>query len=71
MALHCPRPSPLRGDGAVQSVLTERGEYPADLVVLSIGIRPNTAFAADAGLQRLGNGAIVVNAYGETSLPDI
>ena len=61
----------LRGDGAVQSVLTERGEYPADLVVLSIGIRPNTAFAADAGLQRLGNGAIVVNAYGETSLPDI
>ncbi|UGA39028.1 FAD-dependent oxidoreductase [Chromobacterium haemolyticum] len=61
----------LRGDGAVQSVVTQRGEYPADLVVLSIGIRPNTAFAADAGLTRLGNGAIVVNAYGETSLPDI
>jgi NADPH-dependent 2,4-dienoyl-CoA reductase/sulfur reductase-like enzyme len=33
----------LKGDGRVTSIVTDKGEYPADMVMLSIGFRPNTA----------------------------
>src|SRR4029453_5563958 len=38
------------GDGQVRSVRTTDGAVPADLVVLGLGVRPNTALAAAAGL---------------------
>ncbi|GAB2965536.1 FAD-dependent oxidoreductase [Micromonospora polyrhachis] len=37
-------------DGQVTGVLTDAGEIPADVVVLGLGVRPNTALAAEAGL---------------------
>ncbi len=37
-------------DGRVRAVVTRAETLPADLVVLGIGVRPNTALAADAGL---------------------
>ncbi|KAB1141610.1 SidA/IucD/PvdA family monooxygenase [Streptomyces luteolifulvus] len=37
-------------DGRVRAVATEEAEYPADVVVLGIGVRPETALAAAAGL---------------------
>lgn len=37
-------------DGRVRAVATEDGEYPADVVVLGIGVRPETTLAAAAGL---------------------
>ncbi|OWY38523.1 CoA-disulfide reductase [Xenophilus sp. AP218F] len=61
----------LQGKHAVERVVTQRGEYDCELAVLCVGVRPNTAFLDDTGIQRLANGAIVVNAYGETSLPDV
>ncbi|MFI8093703.1 FAD-dependent oxidoreductase [Streptomyces sp. NPDC086080] len=41
-------------DGRVRAVATERAEYPADVVVLGIGVQPETALARAAGLP-LGN----------------
>ncbi|SEG77665.1 NADPH-dependent 2,4-dienoyl-CoA reductase, sulfur reductase [Actinacidiphila yanglinensis] len=36
--------------GRARAVATDDAEYPADLVVLGLGVRPNTALAQDAGL---------------------
>lgn len=44
---------------------------PADMVLLSVGIRPNTQLAAEAGLTIGGSGAIAVNEHLQTSDPDI
>lgn len=37
-------------DGRVRAVATENAEYPADVVVLGIGVRPETTLARAAGL---------------------
>ena len=57
------------GDGTVRAVVTDQGRYEADLVILSIGVSPNTDFAE--GIEKLGNGAIVTNRSMETSIPDV
>ncbi|WP_077193772.1 FAD-dependent oxidoreductase [Streptomyces lydicus] len=38
------------GEGRARAVTTEDAEYPADVVVLGMGVRPETALAAAAGL---------------------
>ena len=43
----------------------------ADMVILSIGVRPNSALAADAGLALNERGGIVVNGHLQTSVPNI
>lgn len=40
----------LDGDGLARAVLTDAGRYPCDVVVLALGVRPNTAVAGEAGL---------------------
>ena len=58
------------GDGQAEAVLLEDGEtLPADLVVMAVGIRPETRLANDAGLA-VARG-IEVNAQMQTSDPDI
>lgn len=60
----------IEGDGKVEKVITEKRAYKADLVVLSAGVRPNTAFLDGIGLE-MEKGAILTNEKGETNLPDI
>jgi len=38
------------GEGRVRSVVTSDGTVPADVVILGLGVRPNTALADQAGL---------------------
>lgn len=63
----------LEGDaeGKVSSVITSAGELPAQLVLLSIGIRPKVALARDAGLEIGPAGGIKVSQTMQTSDPDI
>ncbi len=60
----------IEGDGKVEKVLTNKRAYKADLVVLSAGIRPNTAFLEGTGIEMF-KGTILTNAQGETNIPDI
>ena len=60
----------LEGDGKVEKVVTNKKAYKADLVVLSAGIRPNTAFLEGSQIEMF-KGTILTNEQGETNLPDI
>ncbi len=60
----------IEGDGKVEKVLTSKKAYKADLVVLSAGIRPNTAFLDGCGLEMF-KGTILTDEKGKTNLPDI
>ncbi|MCF7924797.1 MAG: CoA-disulfide reductase [Candidatus Izimaplasma sp.] len=53
------------------SIKTNKREYQTDLVIEAIGVRPNTEFLNNIGLDMLKNGAIVVNDKMETSIKDI
>ncbi|HWQ10058.1 MAG TPA: FAD-dependent oxidoreductase, partial [Holophaga sp.] len=59
-----------RGKGLAATLASGR-ELPADLVILSVGVRPDTAFAKAAGLACSPSGAIVVDAAMRTSDPHI
>jgi NADPH-dependent 2,4-dienoyl-CoA reductase/sulfur reductase-like enzyme/rhodanese-related sulfurtransferase len=59
-------------DGDDLLVLREEGEpLRADLVLMSIGVVPDTGLARDAGLKSGAKGSIVVNDHMQTSVPDI
>jgi NADPH-dependent 2,4-dienoyl-CoA reductase/sulfur reductase-like enzyme/rhodanese-related sulfurtransferase len=53
-------------------IRTETGqELPADVVIMSVGIKPNTQLAEDAGLSIGPTGGIAVNEFMQTSDPNI
>ncbi len=52
-------------------VLADGRALPADLVVGSIGVRPDTRLAVMAGLDIGPRGGIVVDGHGRTSHPDV
>ena len=62
--------SAIKGETNVTSVLTNSGELSADIVVLSIGIRPATSFVENTGIEMI-NGAIAVDEYQRSSIDNI
>lgn len=48
-------------DGGVRAVATAHAEYPADVVVLGIGVRPETALARAAGLPLGAHGGLLTD----------
>ena len=57
-------------NGKVSKVVTDKGEYPAELVVMSAGVRPNTAWLKDA-VELHPNGMIKTDEYMRTSAEDV
>jgi len=52
-------------------ISTSRGDYMADIIILSAGVRPNAALAEGAGLAVGQSGGIKVNEFLQTSDPAI
>jgi len=61
----------LEGKEAVSSVVTDKGVFPTNLVILACGIRPNVGMATAAGLELGETGALRVDPFMRTSDPDI
>ncbi len=57
--------------GAVQVLLKDEAPLAADMVVLAIGVTPDTRLAKEAGLALGAKNSIVVNDRMETSVPGI
>ena len=60
----------IRGNGKVESIITDKGEYPCDMAVVCIGFRPNTELGKGK-LETFKNGAYIVNKKQETSIKDV
>ncbi len=60
----------IKGTTKVEAVVTDKGEYPADMVVVCIGFRPNTELGKN-DLETFKNGAYLVNTKQETSVKDV
>jgi NADPH-dependent 2,4-dienoyl-CoA reductase/sulfur reductase-like enzyme/rhodanese-related sulfurtransferase len=58
-------------EGFVTTVKSTAGDFDADIVVLSIGVRPNVKLAVDAGIELGITGAIKVDKYMQTNVKDI
>ena len=61
----------LVGETKVEKVITNKGEYDADLVIVATGVRPNTSFLKNTNINMLPNGAIIVDEFGKTSVEDV
>ena len=56
-------------DGKVKKIVTNHGDFDADLVIQCVGFKPNTALLPDA--DKLENGALKVDSAMQTSIPDV
>ena len=59
------------GTDYVNAIETDKGTYPADLVLVAIGVRPATAFLKGTGIELSEKGAIIVDRQMRTSIPDV
>ena len=60
------------GDGNRTTIFLKSGKcVDADMVILSIGVRPNSQLAKEAGLMLNARGGVVVNSHMQTSVPNI
>ena len=50
----------IKGNQKVESVVTDKGEYAADMVILAVGFKPNNELGKDV-LKLYSNGAYLVN----------
>jgi len=59
------------GYDTVQRVVTDQNTYNADLVIVSVGVKPNTEFLKNTDVELLKNGAVVVDTEMKSSVTDI
>ncbi len=58
-------------EGRVSAVITDKRSIPTDLVILGLGVRPNSVLAANAGIPLGEKGAIKVNDRMQTEMEGI
>ena len=58
-------------ENKVIGLKTDKKEYAANLIIVATGVKPNTEFLKDTGIELFTNGAIVINRFGETNIPNV
>ena len=61
----------IRDSGSNIKLETQKGEIYTDMVILSVGVTPDTSFLQNSGIEINARGSIEVNARMETSIPGI
>lgn len=61
----------LTGSKKVERVVTDQRVLEADMVIMAVGVEPNSQLARDSGLEVSERGCIVVDKFLRTSDPDI
>lgn len=59
------------GQNKVTHVITDKDQYPADMVIIATGVKPNSCIYNNLGINTLKNGAIITDALGQTNIRDI
>ena len=52
-------------------VILQKGSIETDMVIMSVGVRPETSLAKECGIALNSRGSIIVNSHMQTSYPDI
>lgn len=52
-------------------ILLQKGEINADMVIMSVGVRPETAIAKACGIETNSRGSIIVDSKMHTNIPNI
>ncbi len=53
------------------TVILQKGNIEADMVIMSVGVRPETSLAKECGIALNSRGSIIVNSRMQTNYPDI
>ncbi len=61
----------LRGRERVEAVVTDKGSYPVDAVILAVGVKPDTRLAEMLGLELGARGAVRVDPRLRTSMEGV
>ncbi|MFP4697721.1 MAG: CoA-disulfide reductase [Eubacteriales bacterium] len=59
------------GNQTVNKIVTDKNSYEVDMVIISVGVRPNTSFLKNTNVRLEKNGAVIVNKEMKTNVPDI
>lgn len=59
------------GDNKIEKVITNNCEIDTDLVIMAIGVKPNTSFLKNTNIEMSPNGAIIIDEHGRTSVKDV
>lgn len=70
--VHCnERITRIEGDSHVRKVITDKGEYESDVVLLATGFSPATSFLRGTDIKTLPNGAVITDEEGRTNISNI
>lgn len=53
------------------TVILQKGSIPADMVIMSVGVRPETSLAKDCGISTNSRGSIIVDTHMRTNIDGI
>ena len=61
----------IKENGKGLTIVLRKGSLETDMALLSVGVRPDTAFLKSSGIATDGRGSILVNERMQTSIPDV